>query len=345
MNIYLDGIIYSLQRYGGISVYFNELLKKLESEKIDYHLQTWDNKLQDPCNKDFAFSKPSRILERYRKVTDITPDFDIFHSSYYRTPSEKKIKNIVTVHDFVYEKFNKGPKKLIHSIQKFSAIRAADRIICISHATKKDLLEFLPNTDESIIDVIYNGVSKNYHPVNHIAKNKKPFLLFIGSRSGYKNFQTAALTLKHLNDFDLICVGGGKFTNKELETFPKEIKGRIHHQGFLSEEKINLLYNEAVCLIHPSSYEGFGIPIIEAMKAGCPVVAYNCPAVAEISGSAALLIDTQDPAEFAEAVKKIHHTKNHREYLIKKGLDNSKKFSWEATHLSTISTYRKALEA
>lgn len=344
MKIYLDGIIYSLQKYGGISVYFNELLKTLESERIDYRLQTWDNKLQDPYSNKFEFTIPSRTLERYKKVTSEMSEFDIFHSSYYRTPSEKKIKNIVTVHDFVYEKFNKGPKKFIHSLQKFSAIKSADRIICISQATKRDLLDFLPNTDESIIEVIYNGVSDNYYPISNRAKNQRPFILFVGSRAGYKNFNTAALTLKHLKDFDLICVGGGTLSNKERETLPKEIQNRIHHEGFLSEEKINLLYNNAVCLIHPSSYEGFGIPVIEAMKAGCPVVAYNCPAVAEISNSSALLIDTQDPAEFAESIKKIHQTNNHREDLIKKGLKNSKKFSWEATHFSTISAYKKAIE-
>lgn len=342
MKVFIDGIIYSLQNYGGISVYFNELLSTLQHENIDYKIQLYSNKKQSPSPAGFELLRDQRWLERYRACRTNSSDLDIFHSSYYRNSDNKKVKNIVTVHDFVYEKYNHCLRKIVHSSQKFSSIKNADRIICISETTKSDLLEFLPKIDESKIDVIYNGVSNNFHPLESINKDQRPFLLFIGNRGGYKNFSATAKALEYLTEFDLICVGGGALAEEELKGLPSSVKVRIKHAGFLNEEDINKLYNQAFCLVYPSSYEGFGIPVAEAMRAGCPVVAYLCSAVIEIGKDALTVVESLDPEIIASGVNKLL-SDEYRKSKIATGFSQSRLYDWKKTHDATLDSYRKAL--
>lgn len=342
MNIFLDGIVYSIQNFGGISVYFNELFKTLENESCNFQITTYNDKKQNPLSSDSEVTENCRFLERYRNCKINSDKFDIFHSTYYRNPENRKIKNVVTVHDFVYEHYNSGLRKLVHSYQKFSSIRNANRIICISEATKKDLLNFLPDINESLIDVIYNGVSSSYRPDNITHSESQPFLLFIGARSGYKNFQTVAKSLEYLKDFKLICVGGGRLSESDLSGLPPSIRGRIEHAGFLSEEAINHLYNQAFCLAYPSSYEGFGIPVAEAMQAGCPVVVSQCEAVIEVGQESLTIVDTLDAFDFAKSVEKLFD-EEYRQEKIKSGLILSKRYDWRKTHQHTLDVYRKAL--
>ncbi|CUA91543.1 glycosyltransferase family 4 protein [Comamonas thiooxydans] len=342
MKIFLDGIVYSIQNFGGISVYFNELIRTLENEICNFQITTYNDKKQNPFPSNSEVTENSRFLERYRNCKINSDEFDIFHSTYYRNPENRKIKNIVTVHDFVYEHYNNGLRKFVHSYQKFSSIRNADRIICISEATKKDLLHFLPHIDESLIDVIYNGVSNTYRPENISHSEDRPFLLFIGARSGYKNFHVAAKALEHLKDFKLVCVGGGKLSESDLSGLPSSIQGRIEHAGFLSEEAINHLYNQAFCLVYPSSYEGFGIPVAEAMQAGCPVVTSKCEAVIEVGQESLTVVEKLDAFEFAKNIERLFE-KEYRQKKIESGLVLSKKYDWRKTHQHTLDVYRKAL--
>ena len=342
MKIFIDGIVYSIQNFGGISVYFNELIRTLENENCTFQITTYNDKKQNPFPSNAEVTEISRFLERYRNCKINLNGFDIFHSTYYRNPDNKKIKNIVTVHDFVYEHYNNGLRKFVHSNQKFSSIRNADRIICISEATKKDLLHFLPDINESLIDVIYNGVSNTYRPENIAHSEGQPFLLFIGARAGYKNFQVAAKSLEYLKDFKLVCVGGGKLSESDLSGLPSSIQNRIEHAGFLSEEAINHLYNQAFCLVYPSSYEGFGIPVAEAMQAGCPVVVSQCEAVIEVGQESLTVVDTLDALEFAKGVEKLFD-KEYRRVKIESGLIRSKIYDWRKTHQYTLDVYRRAL--
>lgn len=342
MKIFLDGIVYSIQNFGGISVYFNELIRTLENENCTFQITTYNDKKQNPFPSNAEVTEISRFLERYRNCKINLNGFDIFHSTYYRIPDNKKIKNIVTVHDFVYEHYNNGLRKFVHSSQKFSSIRNADRIICISEATKKDLLYFLPEIDESLIDVIHNGVSNTYRPENLSNSKEQPFLLFIGARSGYKNFNLAAKSLEYLKDFKLICVGGGKLSENELSGLPLSIRNRIEHTGFLSEEGINRLYNRAFCLVYPSSYEGFGIPVAEAMQAGCPVVTSQCDAVIEVGQESLTIVEKLDAFELAKNIEKLFE-KKYRQMKIESGLSLSEKYKWDKTHRRTLDVYKKAL--
>lgn len=162
--ILFDGIIFKLQQTGGISVLFNELITRLPPES--YKLLNYVKDTPDLKNINSHFQSP-RLFERYRSV-DVNGGFDIFHSTYYRTPKIKKCKVVTTVHDYTYEKFTSGFRKTVHSWQKNKAISDSDRIICVSESTRNDLIKY---SGEKYIDrsiVIHNGVSNIYQQLTGV---------------------------------------------------------------------------------------------------------------------------------------------------------------------------------
>jgi len=335
--IFIDCVIYSLQKSGGITVYFNELIKRISLAYPASFLLSRDyvEAKRKWAGKDFF------CPERYRDID--CDNYALCHSSYYRISQNKNVKNITTVHDFTYEKFVKGPARWVHSWQKFRAIRYSEAIICISENTKQDLLHYLPDVDQEKIFVIYNGVSDEYFPLdNQAAQVRKRYVLFVGARGGYKNFTLAINVIAQLKDIELLAVGGGQFSAKELLILNQLIPNRFSHAGFATTEQLNILYNEALCLLYPSSYEGFGIPIIEAMRAGCPVVAMNASSIPEVAGDAAILVDKPEVAGFVDAINSLCNKEKINE-LRELGFVQAAKFSWDETFRQTVAVYEHVL--
>ncbi len=320
--ILFDPIIYDLQNGGGVTVYFSNILDRIDNS----------------CVGNVVLENPSsRLMNRYRDcVTNCS--CGVFHSSYYRLPTNKKLKIVTTVHDFTYEKFTTGPAKWVHCWQKYRAIKNSDIVICVSNNTAKDLMRYCPIEPEKI-RVIYNGVSDSYYPLSDVA-NSTSEILFVGARSGYKNFELAIKALSKLPEFSLSIVGGGELTQAEKNILENHIPGRYNWLGRLSDEELNLAYNRAHALLYPSSYEGFGIPIIEAMRAGCPVVAVNVSSIPEVAGNAAILTEYANADLFAEALLKVSGL---REELKKAGLEQAKKFSWDKCFQETLQVYKELM--
>jgi mannosyltransferase len=136
----------------------------------------------------------------------------------------------------------------------------------------------------------------------------------------------------------LVIVGGENISDKEKELFQKEY---LHFQG-ISTKDLNILYNNAFCLLYPSSYEGFGIPIAEAMKAGCPVVSSNRSSIQEVADDAGLLVDKIEVEEFVKVILKLEN-KEFRDKLILKGLEQAKKFSWDKCFEETLEFYKEVV--
>ncbi len=339
MNVIIDGIIFTLQKYGGISVYFKELLKY--SSKISFAgsvlIDGFNSKtpIDDFGNFELVFRKP-RLFERYR-FCRLPSVHAVFHSSYYRIPSERKVPSVVTVHDFVYERHKKGLPKSVHTFQKNAAINSAQSIICVSKATKDDLLEYFGDLKDKTVHVIHNGVSDKFFPI-YEKSSQIPYVLFVGHRAGYKNFKLVRDSLVHLPDIYLYCVGGGAFSANEFEHLSSDIVDRIKHFDYVDDSKLNLLYNNAICLVYPSLYEGFGIPVIEAMKAGCPVISVNCKAVLEVGRDALLVVDENDPRSLAAEI--INISTSSRVNFINRGIKVSEEFSWHKTHAQTFEIYK-----
>ncbi|MCG6405525.1 glycosyltransferase family 4 protein [Vibrio fluvialis] len=327
MIIY-DGIIGSLQPNGGISVLFEELRKRLAPSEFKYYSYN---------NEENSVYLKSRIMERYRDFGENIELTDLFHSTYYRLPNSA-CNVVTTVHDFTYERYIGGLANVVHSFQKNRAIKKSNQIICVSENTALDLLKYCP-IDESKINVVYNGVSNDYYPYK---SSYSGYVVFVGSRANYKNFECVVESVVLISDLKLVIVGGGTLTSDELGYLNTKLNGRYEHKGFIANSALNAVYNDALALVYPSSYEGFGIPVIEAMKAGCPVIALNSSSIPEVAGNAAMLLETPSVGAIREAIVALD-SGIIRNNMVSQGLENAKRFSWDKCFEETQKVYSKLI--
>ena len=336
--LYLDGIIFSIQKYGGISTYWRELYNGLNKVNFNNRLIVYDKNsdlLVDNSNVEL-FNK--RRLERYRSLGYL-PSKSIVHSSYYRT---SKQTNVITVYDFTYEQFGKGLFDKVHINQKKWAIKNADIILCISENTKIDLLNYYPEAVRKKIFITHLAASNDYFNkgLDYKLRVSDPYVLFVGARSTYKNFIELVKSMKNFAGLKLYVVGGGDFSNEELLVLQECCKNRFKHFINIDNDNLNDLYNAALCLVYPSMYEGFGIPVIEAMRSGCPVIASNSSSITEIAKDSAILLDEPNDVNIADAINSIL-IENNFDYYREVGLKNALNFSWEKTVEKTINCYRE----
>ena len=355
MTVIIDLIAFSLQKSGGVSVYWYEIINRMLIQSDSEHLFIEENRQKEnifrkelKIQENHIINEKTRLsnyLSRYREINLKISNKDfIFHSTYYRTLTKvvkkrNNVKEVVTVHDFTYEHFSKGLKKWVHCYQKKKAISAADVVICISENTKKDLLYSYPQFSSKDIRVVYNGVSIDYFRIPELKSenNISPFFLFVGSRTDYKNFDFTVKAIAQTKDFILKIVGGN-LNDKELLMLNKLIPNRWQSYINIANKELNILYNSAFALIYPSSYEGFGIPLLEAMKAGCPFIACNSSSIPEVAGDAGILIDKLEVSLFNEAVSMIDVN---REDIVKKGFKQANNFSWDKCYKETLQVYKE----
>ena len=249
----------------------------------------------------------------------------VFHSSYYRNINDCKSKKIVTVHDFIYERYMSGMRRKLHQLQKYCAINQADIVVCVSKNTCEDLFRYLPDVDKDKVEVIYNGVSTDFYQDLSIEKDDR--LLYVGSRAKYKNFDKFIEALSETSYGLDIC--GAPLTKNETYLLNKKIgKNRYRVYSNIDNKGLNQLYNKALCLVYPSSYEGFGLPIIEAQKAGCPVIALCESAMQEIIGPSPLLMPKMDCKTMRKHIKMLQSQDLINE-VVEMGIANSQRFSGE----------------
>lgn len=331
---------------GGISIYWHEISSRLKHTK-EVKVLFFDNNIS--ANKFSALYHNSHIikagarlplqLKRYLDPSLTTSAPGIFHSSYYRIPKNKKnLKVVTTVHDFTYEKYANGPAKWVHAWQKHRAIKKSDVVICVSASTKNDLLHFYPEFREKDIRVVYNGVSNEYFPISqNIDALDDAALLYVGSRASYKNFLFTIELLEKFKKYKLRIVGP-PLNENEQQLLTRKIPNRFTVYTGISNSKLNVLYNSSLCLLYPSYYEGFGIPVLEAMKAKCPVLTLNNSSLPEVCGEAGLMLSSLNFELFGEALDFIE--KNRKE-LVNKGLVQVQKFSWEKCYQETLEIYKE----
>lgn len=358
MNLLLDNIIFSLQKSGGVSVVWQQHLRRLLNDsEFKCDILEYDNaqlnffRQQLSIDKDLINSQSSKLLfiKRYLNLNSEKNQKYIFHSSYYRTDYNNSAINITTVHDFTYEHFIKGIGQKIHSWQKNRAINNSDGIICVSESTKKDLINFLPHIRENKIKVIYNGVDDAFRIVeDDFVFNKKhnfedySYALYVGDRrAGYKNFDMAVDACV-LANISLLVIGGGELSEEELN----KLKSKLGDNKFsillgVGVEDLNYYYNKAYCLLYPSFYEGFGIPVIEAQRTGCPVIASNSSCIPEVIGNKYLAIKNPSPQKIEKKIKELQLNSSLRKESIELGVEKSNLFNWQNTYNQTSEFYKE----
>ena len=364
-------ILYNYQifhlKYGGIAKYIFELIKNISS----YKNKNIDIKINSPFYKNSYIANEPLDIE-FSGVR--FPDFrgsgklcsllnsllspisiyqfnpDIIHETYYNSINKKKknIKKIITVHDMISELFPeyfycKGKTSKIKKI----AVDEADHIMCISKKTQDDLIRLF-NVDIRKTSVAYLSPSTTKNEkIKYFTKEQKPYLLYVGSRFGYKNFKRFIEAYSHpkIKDyFNLIIFGGGKFNKDEISLF-EELKIKKNSLKQISGNDILLssYYKEASLFVYPSLYEGFGIPPLEAMNNCCPVICSNAGSIPEIVGDAAVLFDPYSLDSIRNAIFSVVYNDNLKQSLILKGSEQVKKFSWEKCAKETYKVYEKIL--
>lgn len=343
-DIVFDNIIFDLQRFGGISVVWYELLKRVQAAgSMDLrYIDVNERRRAENYNRSQLAIVPEDIVqrikhprwERYMPVRSLKSDSPfIFHSSYYRYCTHPKAINVTTVHDFTYELFVHGLKQRVHSWQKFSAIRHSAYTVCISENTKRDLMKFLPDIDESRIRVIYNGVSEVFRPLQESSRiddvpfPPRTYVVFIGRRDSYKNFDLVTQAVA-ATDWNLVIIGKRLDEDERQKLEQLLPSSRYKSLNGVFDEHLNLIYNHAAALVYPSSYEGFGLPVLEAQRAGCPVIALNASSIPEVIGSTPLLMETLTDSEMVEKLRLLSDGDLMR-HVVAEGIRNSNRFSWQ----------------
>jgi glycosyltransferase involved in cell wall biosynthesis len=319
------------------------------------------------------------LFKLFRGLSKVVPNFKdkrISQFDYYLSLSKpipnivnahKKVKKAIFIHDLIPIKFpeffeiknKKSKQKTLNKFSEiFNSIKKETLIICNSEYTKKDLLEVYPKFQDNKIIVAYCGVDKNkfFYTKNKNIKtldkykipNAAPYFLSLTSMNPRKNtafiIESFAKFLQQNPKTKINLVLAGKFdwnTDAIFQQIEKnfEFKNRIIITGFIDEKDVNDIYNNAYAFVYPSLYEGFGLPVLEAMQCGLPIITSNTTSLPEVAGDAGILIDPTNKEKLVKAFEKLYKDKKFRKTLIEKALNRAKRFDWSDTADKIIKSF------
>ena len=367
LKVLYDGMIYYRQRAGGINRYFEKIIDHLpanvspeitltnapvtnfpKNQRLNHHIKSFH--LPRP------FRKVSRAIRsaRFEALgTELAPD--LVHATYYDTLAgyenlESGPPLVVTVHDMTHEKFPELlDRRGHHAALKHRAIRRADAIICVSKQTRNDLLERYPECANKTRVIYHATCLGSVAPDNWKPENERPYILFVGSRAGYKNFNGLLNAFQEViaqnPDVQLRAVGS-KFSDREQSQLKKlGLADHVIAHGLVSDRRLASLYRNSKLLVYPSLYEGFGLPLLEAMSCGTPVLAANTSCIPEVVQDAAVLFDPYATDDLIEAICYLLNNASVCQQLVKDGYERCQQFSWAEAADRTVSAYQTALAA
>tara|TARA_A100001011_G_scaffold300224_1_gene313507 strand:- start:14675 stop:15766 length:1092 start_codon:yes stop_codon:yes gene_type:complete len=363
MKILYDHQIFYIQKFGGISNYFYNLINNLKNNKENnievfapLYINNYIDSLPKHIVKGFKINLNKLKLNYY--VNNYLFDFkkknfqpDIIHFTYYkiRNQKNKNSKYILTVYDMVHEQYPHYFYKDDTTKEKKQACEYVDHIICISNNTKKNLMERF-NLPNEKISVVHLGADHLENIPDIEAVIKKNYILYVGSRQGYKNFDNFIKSYsinKNVNElFDVVVFGGERVKKNTLVEIKKlgiDLK-KIH---FLNGDEIILknLYKNASLLVYPSFEEGFGIPPLEAMSQYCPVAASDINIFREIFNDACLYFNPNSIDDISLKIEKILNDKTMTDELVNSGIKRKNFFTWRQCAEKTIKIYEKVLNS
>lgn len=336
--VLLDGVFFQLYRTG-IARVWKSLLEEWAENGFAKHIIVLDRVGTSPkipgisyCTVPaYDYSKTDADREMLQQVCDET-GADLFISTYYTTPLSTP--SVFMAYDMIPEVVGGNLNEPMWK-EKHHAIRHASAYIAISENTASDLAKFFPEITSKPVTVAKCGVQSLFSPASQEEikgfKNKygisKSYFISVGGGADYKNsilFFKAFGQLASKQGFEIVCTGSGVLLEGEFRNYTL---GTVVHKLQLNDEELRLAYAGAVALVYPSKYEGFGLPVLEALSCGCPVITCPNASIPEVAGEAALYVNDEDVDGLADALCEVQKP-NIRNSLIAAGLEQAKKFSW-----------------
>ena len=359
-KILYDNQMFTLQRFGGVTRYFADLMYNLPQGEFamevpmrycenHYVTQTYGHeyeKIAFPGNYRLRRQLYMLVNKHISWKAVKMNDYDIFHPTYFNPYFLKTVKKrqkpfVLTVHDMTFERYPQDVLIYDRTIpNKKMLIAEADHIIAVSENTKRDIVELL-GTDASKISVVHHGYRGVGTPAAQLFDR---YVLYVGERKGYKNFLPWLSAIRPIFNLDpnlkVVCTGQ-PFSSAELKLFTKwSIAERLVHIA-ANDAQMASLYRHALCFVFPSHYEGFGIPILEAFANGCPVCLSNASCFPEVAADAAIYFNPNDAQSMQDTLKEVLVSSALRSELSSKGLERSKEFCLERMVSQTCDVYRK----
>ena len=315
-----------VQTRAGTARYLKALLRELDRrDDVEVHQRSF--------GRGDRASTLARDVAWYPFVLGRGRDADLLHCPTYRGPLRSVRPLVVTVHDLAVfrhpETFNRWTRAYSPRLVP-RVLRAARRIIAVSEFTRRELVELLRVPDEKI-RVVPNGVDDVFTPEG--ARADGDYILAVGTLEPRKNLQRLVEAARS-TDIELRVVGARGWGKVDVG------ENGVRWLGEVDDAELARLYRGAACVAYPSLYEGFGIPVLEAMACGAPVVTSRGTAMEEVADGAAVLVDARDTAEIAAGIERAAAD---REALVARGLERAHAFRWDAIAEATVAVYRETL--
>jgi len=357
----MDEQIFAIQHYGGISRLFYELAKQFTSTpKLGVDLLP----IKAPIVNQYLIDNPAlmkalhtteakssmRALGKYFSHRTNARGADLVHNTFYLPhglAGGRGAKRIVTIHDMIPELLPKTRRRLDLLTMKRRYVHEADHIICVSAATRGDLVRLYPEITAPI-SIVHHGVDPVFTPgVPKWSDLPKKYVLFVGNRDQYKDadilLKSFAQFSREFTEVTLLFVGGGEFTSKEKKLmYSLGIAGTVLQRS-LPDSEMSSAYCNALFTVFPSRFEGFGLPALESMASGTATILANATSLPEVGGDAALYFETGDSTDLAEKMVKLAADQNMRTALSKAGIQQAARFSWEKCATETAAVYQSTL--
>jgi glycosyltransferase involved in cell wall biosynthesis len=372
MKILADPQIFTSQVYGGISRYYTEVLSEIDTYnnvEVDIPVLVSKNEylknstLYKSRHKYYSFIikvlstlgiSTRKIVKKWNKNKSVKAlrkqDYDLYIPTYYDPYFLGNINNkpyVLTVYDMIHELFPEyfSDGEEIRA-NKLLLMKNAAKIIAVSHNTKKDILKIYPDIEASKIEVVYHGNSIQVSDAEVVGLPDN-YILFVGVRDNYKNFEFLIEAASELFLADrilhLVCAGGEKFNAREQALIDKlQLTQQVIQRSF-GHDELGAFYKNARCFVFPSMYEGFGIPVLESMACSCPIVLTNNSSFPEVAGEAGIFYELGNKQDLKDKIKSIIYNDALRQEYILKGLEQVKKFNWKEAAEKCYNVYLQAL--
>ena len=350
LRVYFDYQAFVHQTFGGVSRYFAEIIARLPQYGIEpvtgvrysanTHLKALNLDVRPAPNRKIA----KRLNRMYCRQEIREGQFDLIHATYfdpYVLRANKRQKPlIITMHDMIDEVMHEG-----HSGPRKKALLAekATHIIAVSKHTKEDIKRIL-GVHSDKISVVYHGNSVVQETPISMPVLPKRYILYVGGRQRkYKNFDLFLRAMQPIvkqESIEIVCVGSPFSKPEQIRIQELGLEGKIQSL-FAGEDQLYTIYHKALCFIYPSCYEGFGLPILEAWSAACPLILSHSSCFPEIAGEAAIYFEENNAEDLTKHTLQVLRSENMREELVDKGKKRLQQYSWDKAAEETARIYHK----